>query len=218
MTIPLTTADPEAAAFLADARAALTVGEANPDNQPSALLLADLTGMPDGPFPDRDAIDDWSIKSFDDYFTATARHSARQFAERATECEATGRWVKDWHNSRHMAVLSLLAGAEQAAPVEDRAWHAARLDAYAAHHGLRGWHRYIDFRGKHCIQINRIRTREDGEQGRHYVHAADHMHGPLRFWVIDRDTHRTVYRSFASGIAHQWIDATEAPTSAATAA
>ena len=180
------------------------------DPESVALILADFSGMPDGPLPDRDAIDDWSIKSFDDYFTATARHSARTFAQRAAECEATGRWMKDWHASRHAAVLSLLAAAEQAAPGEDRPWHAARLDSYAERYGLRGWHRYTDFRGKHCIQINLIRTREDGEHGRHYVHAADRMHGPLRFWVIDRDTHRTVYRSFASRIAQQWIEEAEA--------
>ncbi|MCX4809065.1 hypothetical protein OG601_46975 [Streptomyces sp. NBC_01239] len=174
-----------------------------------AIDLADLTGMPDGPLPDRDTIDDWSLKSFDDYFTATARHSARRFAAQAAECEATGRWMRDWHSCREAGVLSLLAAAEQAAPEEDRVWYATRLDAYVELHGLRGWHRYTDFRGKHCIQINLIRKREDGERGRHYVHAADRMHGPLRFWVVDRDTHRTVYRSFASGIARQWIDERE---------
>lgn len=175
----------------------------------AALNLADLSGMPDGPLPDRDAINDWSLKSFDDYFTATARHGARTFAQRAAECEATGRWAKEWHRHPEASVLSLLAAAETSAPIEDRPWHAARLDAYAELHGLRGWHRYTDLHGKHSIQINLIRKREDGERGRHYVHAADHMHGPCRFWVIDRDTHRTVYRSFASGIASQWIDEAE---------
>jgi hypothetical protein len=172
--------------------------------------LADFDGMPDGPEPDRSSIDDWSMRSFDDYFTAVARHKAREFARRAAECEATGRWVGEWHIHREASVLSLLAAAETSAPEEDRPWHAARLDAYAELHGLRGWHRYTDFRGKRCIQINLIRKREDGEQGRHYVHAADRMHGPLRFWVIDRDTHRTVYRSFSSRIAQQWIEEREA--------
>lgn len=171
--------------------------------------IAGLTGMPDGPLPDRTTVDDWSLKSFDDYVTACARHKAREFARRAAECVATGVGVRDWHSCREAAVLGLLAAAETSAPEEDRAWHAARLDAYVERHGLRGWHRYTDFRGKHCIQINLIRTREDGERGRHYVHAADRMHGPLRFWVIDRDTGRTVYRSFASRIAWQWIEERE---------
>lgn len=171
--------------------------------------LANLSGMPNGPLPDRTSVDDWSPESFDAYFTATARHEARRLALRATECEATGRGMRDWHSSRHAAVLSLLAGAEQVAPAEDRSWYAARLDAYAEEYGLRGWYRYVDVRGNHCIQLNKIRTREDGEQGRYYVHAADRMHGLLRFWVIDRDTHRTVYRSFASGVAQQWITAKE---------
>lgn len=211
MTADLTAAaDPEAAAFFADARAELNPPQGTPDpERPTVLILGDLAGMPDGPLPDRDAIDDWSIKSFDDYFTAAARHSARMFAERAAECEATGRWAKDWHRHPEASVLSLLAAAETSAPEEDRPWHAARLDAYVELHGLRGWHRYTDLRGKHSIQINLIRKREDGEQGRHYVHAADHMHGPCRFWVIDRDTHRTVYRSHANRIAQQWIEERE---------
>lgn len=174
------------------------------------INLANLDGMPDGPLPNRDAISDWSMKSFEDYFTATARHSAREFARRAAECETTGRWAKPGHKHIEASVLSLLAAAETSAPVEDRPWHAARLDAYAELHGLRGWHRYTDLRGKHSVQVNLIRKREEGERGRHYVHAADRMHGPLRFWVIDRDTHRTVYRSHASGIARQWIDEKEA--------
>jgi hypothetical protein len=173
--------------------------------------LADLTGMPDGPLPDRDAINDWSLKSFDDYFTATARHSARRFAKQAAECAATGAGVREWHSCREAAVLSLLAAAETSAPDEDRPWYAARLDAYVELHGLRGWYRTTSVHGKHDIQINYIRKREDGDQGRHYVHkSANYDYRAAPHWVVDRDTGRTVYRSYSGRIAQQWIDEREA--------
>ncbi|WP_394436184.1 hypothetical protein [Streptomyces sp. SGAir0957] len=172
-----------------------------------AVHLTDLSGMPDGPLPDRDSIDDWSMKSFDDYFTAVARHQARAFARRAVECEQTGRGVREWHSCREAAVLGLLAAAEETAPEQDRKWHADRLDAYTELHGLRGWHRYTDHRGKHLIQISLIRKREDGERGRHYVHkTANYDYRATPYWVVDRDTSETVYRSYASRIAQQWID------------
>lgn len=167
--------------------------------------LSDLTGIPAGPAPDRASIDDWIPASFDNYFLAVARHGANELARKAGECQATGRWTRSWHSSRHAAVISLLAGAEVSAPEEDRPWHAARLDAYAAEYGLRGWHRHSDLRGRHSIQVNLIRTREDGEVGRYYTHAADRMHGPDHFWVVDRDTGRTAYRAISAGAARQWI-------------
>ncbi|MFI1485683.1 hypothetical protein [Streptomyces sp. NPDC020747] len=173
--------------------------------------INDLTGMPDGPLPDRDAIDNWSPKSFDDYFTAEARHRARGFAQRAVECEVTGAGVREWHSCREAAVLSLLAAAEETAPAEDRPWHADRVDAYAELHGLRGWYRHTSQHGKHRIQINYIRRRQDADQDRHFVHtSANYDYRATPHWVVDRDTGRTVYRSHSKRIAQQWIEAREA--------
>jgi hypothetical protein len=50
----------------------------------------------------------------------------------------------------------------------------------------------------------------DGDRGRYYSHAAAYMHLPINHWVIDRDTGRTVYRSYSARIAQQWIGEMEA--------
>ncbi|MFF1341077.1 hypothetical protein ACFVYT_24690 [Streptomyces sp. NPDC058290] len=208
--------DPEAFAFFADVRRSLAV-DAEPvieaAIQPVAPVpdLSNLTGMPDGPDPDDVICSSWSGASMATKLEAQRRWSANSFAHRAGECQATGRWMKDWHGSRHAAVLGLLASAEQSAPEADRPWHAARLDAYAAAYGLRGWYRTTGLRGKHEISINFIRTHADGDRGRYYRHAAyQPLHGPTNHWVVDRDTGRTVYRTVAGQIAQQWIEAAEA--------
>lgn len=212
-------ADPEAFEFFAAARESLQQSACRPrrvapgpglvEGEPD---LSDLTGMPDGPHPD-DVIDSsWVLSTMQAKLDAQKRLAANTAARKAGECQATGKWVRDWRGSRYAAVLSLLASAEQNALESDRPWHAARLDAYAAAHGLRGWYRGTDHRGKHYVQTNLIRTREEGDRGRHYYHrAAQYMHGPTNYWVIDRDSGKTVYRTVSSGIAKQWIDEMEAP-------
>lgn len=109
-------------------------------------------------------------------------------------------------------VFKALACAEEAAPAGTRPWHAARLDAYTAAFGLRGWYRCADSQGRHCIQINYLRIAADGDRGRYFSRAGAYMHLPLNHWVIDRDTGRTVYRTYSGRIAQQWIDEAEAPT------
>lgn len=198
------TADPEAAAFFAAARATLLANPPQPCpvtrstvNEPA---LSDLTGMPQGPTPDQRLISVWSAESFDRYFTAVARQDANRQAEQAGERQ---------HTAQPSTVLGLLASAEEFAPETDRTWHAARLNAYANAHGLRGWYRTTRH-GKRIIQINAIRTRTDGNRGRYFIHIADRMHGPARFWVVDRDTGRTAHQAPTAGIAKQWIDQREA--------
>ncbi|MFF1717420.1 hypothetical protein [Streptomyces sp. NPDC058268] len=83
----------------------------------------------------RAAINDWSLSAFDTYFTAVARQRAHACAERAVVIVTTERGVRQWHASREAAVLGMLAAAEEAAPLEDRPWHAGRLDAYAEQRG-----------------------------------------------------------------------------------
>lgn len=210
--------DPEAFEFFAAARESLRATMRIPSQAPTPTTLAanepdlsDLTGMPEGPHPD-DVIDSsWVLSTMQAKLDAERRLFANTAARKAGECQATGRWMKRWHVGRHEAVLGLLASAEVAALEADRPWHAARLDAYVAAHGLRGWYRTTDLRGKHDIQINYIRTREEGDCGRYYVHAAYRpLHGPTNCWVVDRDTGRTVYRAVSSGVAQQWIAEMEA--------
>lgn len=109
-------------------------------------------------------------------------------------------------------VFRALASAETAAPADARPWHAARLDTWTAVHGIRGWYRRTNHHGQHGIVADRLRLSVDGEHGRYYSHAAAYMHLPLNHWVIDRDTGRTVYRTYAGGIAQQWIDEHERHT------
>lgn len=135
---------------------------------------------------------------------AKARQKAYDHAVRAARLQKDGAPVVD--------VFKSLACAEEAAPADTRPWHAARLDAYTAAFGLRGWYRYTDFRGKRCIAINLLRFAADGDRGRYYSDAGAYMHLPLNHWVIDRDTGRTVYRTYSGRIAQQWIEAAETPT------
>ncbi len=130
-----------------------------------------------------------------------ARQAAYDHAVRAARLQKDGAPVVD--------VFKTLACAEEAAPADTRPWHAARLDAYTAAFGLRGWYRRTDSVGKHCIQINYLRFAADGDRGRYFSRAGAYMHLPLNHWVIDRDTGRTVYRTYSGRIAQQWIDEAE---------
>lgn len=129
----------------------------------------------------------------------TARLKAHGHAVRAGELQAGGAAVTQ--------VFKALANAEGAAPESDRAWHAERVDAYAAKHGIRGWYRRTDFRGNRYIVADILRlTGEVGDRGRYYTHTDRYANcPPLKSWVIDRDTGRTAYRAINGSIAEQWI-------------
>ncbi|MFH8805268.1 hypothetical protein ACH4F6_37965 [Streptomyces sp. NPDC017936] len=134
-----------------------------------------------------------------------ARQAAHQHAVRAAQLQADGAPVT--------TVFKALACAEGAAPDDTRPWHAARVDAWAEEHGIRGWHRRAGLRGRPYIAADRLRLLAvDGDRGRYYTHHDRYAHcPPLSHWVIDRDTGRTVYRTFAGGIAQQWVTEHETP-------
>ncbi|MFG2412346.1 hypothetical protein [Streptomyces goshikiensis] len=203
--------DPEAFEFFAAARKSLQQAAAKRPVPPVAAArvvgepdLSDLTDMPDGPHPN-DVIDSsWVLSTMQAKLDAQKRFAANEAARKAGECQATGKWTREWHASRYAAVLSLLAAAEQNALVADRPWHAARLDAYAAAHGLRGWYRGTDYCGRYYVQVNSIRTREEGNRGRYYP-TTSWRDAPRDHVVVDRDTGRTAYKAPTPGIAQQWI-------------
>lgn len=207
--------DPEAFEFFAAAGKSLQETARRPGSPvPTALVagepdLSDLTGMPDGPHPDDVIVSVWVLSTMQAKLDAYKRYAANEAARKAGECHATGKWMRDGQASRYAAVLSLLAAAEQNALEADRPWHAARLDAYATAHGLRGWYRGTDNRGSHYVQINLIRTREEGDRGRYYPTTA-WREAPRDHIVVDRDTGRTAYKAPTSGIARQWIKEMEA--------
>ncbi|MFJ4680520.1 hypothetical protein [Kitasatospora sp. NPDC088783] len=170
--------------------------------QPAAFVLTPLPAPP--PAPDRDSADSWSAASMQDHLDARTRIAAHDAAMRAVHRERVG--------ADHLDVMLALAGAETIAArlgPDEQALHAARLDAYAAAHGLRGWYRTRDLRGRHHVAVNKIRTRDEGERGRYFTHTADAMHGPDRYWVIDRDSGRTAARLTTPAEAADWIRAAE---------
>jgi hypothetical protein len=108
-------------------------------------------------------------------------------------------------------VFRALANAESAAPNDVRAQYACAVDAYAAEHGIKGWHRRTDLRGKGYIAMDRLRlVREVGDKGRYYTLRDFMPCPPLTYSVVDRDTGRTAYRALNGTIAQQWIDEHEA--------
>lgn len=130
----------------------------------------------------------------------TARLKAHAHVVRAGELQAAGAAVTQ--------VFKALANAEGAAPEADRAWHAARVDAYAAEHGIKGWHRRPigTERGRHYIAADRLRLVSlVGDKGRYYSTRDFMPMPPLTVSVVDRDTGRTAYRAINGGIAEQWI-------------
>lgn len=128
-----------------------------------------------------------------------ARVEAYEHAVEAARLQAAGANV--------FAVFKALARAEGAAPDDTRPWHAARVDAWAAEHGIKGWYRRTDYQGDRYIVADVLRLVDrDGDKGRYFTHTDRYAHcPPLKCWVVDRDTGRTVYRTFAGGIAEQWI-------------
>lgn len=129
-----------------------------------------------------------------------ARMKAHGYAvlacERQAACEAVTQ------------VFKALANAESAAPEADRPWHAARVDAYAAEHGIKGWHRRPigTERGRHHIVMDRPRLVSlVGDRGRYYSTRDFMPCPPLTYSVVDRDTGRTAYRAINGSIAEQWI-------------
>lgn len=227
----LATDDPEAAAFFADARAALNRQPAptakrarkqkpkkhtNPVQaaaQPLAVVtpVIDLSDLPDAPvYPTgedlRPLLTGDSVRNLKAAFRlhdeGRARQAAYDHAVRADDLQKAGAPV--------VYVFKALARAEQAAPADTRPWHAERLDAYTTAYGLRGWYRYTDFRDTHCIAINKLRFAAEGDRGRYFATRDFAPVPPLTYSVVDRDTGRTVYRAVSDRIARQWIDEREA--------
>lgn len=134
-----------------------------------------------------------------------ARVRAYEHAVRAAQLRADGAAVT--------LVFKDLANAESAAPEDVRPYHAARVDAYAAEHGIKGWHRHTPSVGRPYIVMDRLRLVPlVGDKGRYYA-ARDFMPAPpLTYSVIDRDSGRSVYRALGLRIAQQWIDEHEAVT------
>ena len=203
--------DPEAAAFFADARDALAPPPLRPPARPAKPEtvtaepdLSDLTGMPPSTPPDRRLLKGRSWLGTGIYLTEKARCEAAGEAERAAAAQASG--------SRSTEVVRILAMAENAAPAKDKSWHAARLDAYAEAHGVRGWYRK---EGRDGVQVYLmvLRTRVEGDRGRYYWDWAQYRMTPpdrlLPSVVMDRDTGRVVYRAINQRIAQQWIDEAE---------
>jgi hypothetical protein len=132
-----------------------------------------------------------------------ARMKAYEHAERAARLQAEDAAVTQ--------VFKALANAESAAPDDTRPWHAARADAYAAEHGIKGWHRRTDLRGRPYIAADVLRlVRLIGDRGRYYSMQDFMPAPPLTYSVVDRDTGRTAYRALNGSIARQWIDEHEA--------
>lgn len=156
---------------------------------------------PEPPVPDRDAVDSWNAASMDAHLEGLDRRTAYGSARLAALYQQQGR--------SHLDVMLALAGAEHRAPAADRPFHAARLDAYAAAYSLSGWYRGTDGHGRPYVQVNRLRTVEQGNVGRYFTHHADaylnREHGA--YWVVDRDTGRTAHQAHTPGEAASWITA-----------
>lgn len=134
-----------------------------------------------------------------------ARRKAYDHAVRAVELQAQGAAVT--------TVFKALANAESAAPYDVRPWHAERVDAYAAEHGIKGWYRRTDYRGNRYIVADVLRlVHLVGDRGRYYSMRDFMPCPPLTFSVVERDSGRTVYRALNGGIAQQWIAEHEAAT------
>jgi hypothetical protein len=162
-----------------------------PAGAPGPASPPDLLDLPEEPpIPDRASIDQWSVSAMTQYLEATDRRAAWTLASKAAALRSAG--------APHQEVMMALAGAENVAPKSDRPYHAARLDGYAAAHGLRGWYRGKLFppaawgpRDGHNVFVNLIRTPADGDRGRYYVSPS--LAG---FAVVDRDSGQTAAGPF----------------------
>lgn len=126
------------------------------------------------------------------------RMKAYNYAVLAAERQAEGAAVT--------SVFKALANAESAAPDDTRPWHAARVDAYAAEHGIKGWYRRTTYRGEKYIVADVLRLAAlVGDKGRYYSTRDFMPCPPLTYSVVDRDTGRTAYRALNGRIAEQWI-------------
>jgi len=164
----------------------------------NAPILTPLGPAPEPPI--RDRVSSWSMASMDAHLDAGNRCSLHATATRAVELERRG--------ADHFKVMPALAGAEgQAARIgpDELAFHAARLDAYANAHQLRGWYRYTGSYGEHRVQVNFLRS-GPSDVGRYYAHRLSEVSGdPKPYWVVDRDTGRTVATCATSEEAQAWI-------------
>jgi len=164
----------------------------------NAPILTPLGPAPEPPI--RDRVSSWSMASMDAHLDAGNRCSLHATATRAVELERRG--------ADHFKVMPALAGAEgQAARIgpDELAFHAARLDAYANAHQLRGWYRYTGSYGEHRVQVNFLRS-GPSDVGRYYAHRLSEVSGdPKPYWVIDRDTGRTVATRATNEEAQAWI-------------
>ena len=151
----------------------------------AAAKTPDLSDLPPEPkVPSRESVDEWSMKSMGGYLDAGTRHDAWMHAARAGQLQKSG--------GSHQDIMQALAAAEMAAPAgKDREFHAKRLDAYAQAHGLKGFYRYESplGGGRHMVQVNKIRTPEEGDHGRYYASDPFRKGSPQ---IIDRDTGRIV--------------------------
>lgn len=164
----------------------------------SAPILTPLGAAPEP--PDRDLVSSWSMESMDAYLNKGNRCGLHAVASRAVELER--------RDASHFKIMLALAGAEgHAARIspDELAFHAARLDAYASAHQLRGWYRYADSHGEHRVQVNFIRS-GPSDVGRYYAHRLSEVSGdPRPYWVVDRDTGRTVATCATTEEAQAWI-------------
>jgi hypothetical protein len=165
-----------------------------------APAIPDLAaGLPPEPaVPARDTVDSWSLASMTGYLQALDDRQAWHAATEAARRQQAG--------ARHFDVMLALAAAEEAAPEAGRPWHAGRLDSYAAAYGLLGWYRYVDGHGTHRVQVNKIRTRGDGDRGRYY--ASSPVLGSGRH-IVDRDTGVIVAQCCSPAEADAWITQAE---------
>ena len=148
----------------------------------------DLSQLPPEPkVPTRESVSSWDKAGMTAYLRAGESHQAWAHAKHAGELQKSG--------ASHQEIMGALGAAESTAPADERALHAARLDAYAKAHGLKGWYRHettASVQNKHMVQVNKIRTPAEGDKGRYY--ALPPMAGATsqKTTIVDRDTGKMV--------------------------
>lgn len=155
---------------------------------------------------------DYRLDLMQAYLRELALRGADRYAEQARRLEAAG--------APHLQVMLALAGAENAARDHPGylAPYRAATGAYAREHGLRGWYRGTDGRGRPVVQVSRVRTAAGGDVGRYHVHRPlVPAWGEPKAWVVDRDSGETAARfgvgmtvADAQQMARSWIYTAEA--------